>query len=209
MHGYALVRYKGGNARSNAAKPGGGATTCYGYLAKGAKWKTVEDWVVNPTNGDGLDDASVLTTLGGGVGKWETAASGANILGNGALTTESLMVDTAAPDALNEVYFGPVSDANAIAVTTVWGIFSGPLQNRKLVEWDQVYNTAYTWSGSGEVGKMDFDNIATHELGHSVGMADLYTTACSTQTMYGYASEGETNKRSLEIGDILGIDGLY
>ena len=65
-------------------------------------------------------------------------------------------------------------------------------------------------SNSGlEANKMDFDNIATHELGHSVGMADLYTNGCSEQTMYGYATYGETKKRSLEDGDINGVRKLY
>ena len=48
-----------------------------------------------------------------------------------------------------------------------------------------------------------------YELGHSVGLADLYTARCSDQTMYGYASLGETQKRSLEAGDTAGIRKLY
>jgi hypothetical protein len=56
---------------------------------------------------------------------------------------------------------------------------------------------------------MDFENIATHELGHSVGLGDLDEDRCSDQTMYGYADYGETNKRDLEAGDIKGISELY
>ena len=67
----------------------------------------------------------------------------------------------------------------------------------------------FDWSDSGEAGKMDFENIATHELGHSVGLDDLYNSGCSAETMYGYASEGETNKRTLELGDITGVSELY
>ena len=70
-------------------------------------------------------------------------------------------------------------------------------------------DVSFDWSATGEEGKMDFENIATHELGHSVGMADLYDSVCSQETMYGYASEGETNKRSLEAGDIAGVKKLY
>ena len=69
--------------------------------------------------------------------------------------------------------------------------------------------TDFNWSGSGEAGKMDLENILTHELGHVVGMGDLYTSGCSGQTMYGYASTGETNKRTLESGDITGVNKLY
>ena len=56
---------------------------------------------------------------------------------------------------------------------------------------------------------MDFESIATHELGHSVGMGDLYTTDCGEMTMYGYATDGETKKSSLEDGDITGVKELY
>jgi predicted Zn-dependent protease len=59
---------------------------------------------------------------------------------------------------------------------------------------------------------MDLQNIATHELGHGFGLADLYNTQSQTQilqTMYGYASLGETMKRDLASGDIAGIRALY
>ena len=74
-----------------------------------------------------------------------------------------------------------------------------------------VFNDAFTWSkdASGSTTEMDFENIATHELGHAVGLGDLYDDKCSEMTMYGYASYGETNKRSLEDGDIAGIRALY
>lgn len=104
-----------------------------------------------------------------------------------------------------------MTDSNTIAVTTVWGIFSGPPQNRELVEWDQVFNTDYLWSEDAirSNTEMDYNNISTHELGHAVGLADLYTSDCSQQTMYGYASNGETKKRTLESGDINGVAKLY
>ena len=40
-------------------------------------------------------------------------------------------------------------------------------------------------------------------------MDDLYTASCAAQTMYGYAGFGETNKRTLEGGDIAGVKSLY
>lgn len=67
----------------------------------------------------------------------------------------------------------------------------------------------FDWSLNGEAGKMDFENIATHELGHTFGLDDLFTEACSEETMYSFASTGETNKRTLEGGDIAGIIDLY
>lgn len=133
-----------------------------------------------------------------------------NIWGDGTETATTLVADTVSTDGQNEVYFADITNSNAIAVTIVWGIFGGPTFNRQLVEWDQIYDDAtYDWSMSGEAGKMDFENIATHELGHSVGMGDLYTSTCSNETMYGYAAYGETKKRDLNTGDIIGVNKLY
>ncbi|PJA83788.1 MAG: peptidase M10A and M12B matrixin and adamalysin, partial [Candidatus Nealsonbacteria bacterium CG_4_9_14_3_um_filter_37_29] len=55
----------------------------------------------------------------------------------------------------------------------------------------------------------DLQNIATHELGHGVGLGDVYETACSEVTMYGYSNYGETQKRTLEAPDITGLQTLY
>jgi len=208
VEGYAIIHRKDGAAKSGNAK--GAATACYGFLAKDAKWKgALESWVVNPANTRGLDPTFVFSNLTGDIAKWETAAD-YNILGDGTPTDITLIADTSAPDNQNEVYFADLSDPNTIAVTIVWGIFGGPPFNRQLVEWDQIYDDAtYDWSMSGEAGKMDFENIATHELGHSVGMGDLYTSTCSNETMYGYASYGETKKRDLNTGDIIGVNKLY
>jgi hypothetical protein len=192
------------------------ASTCYGYLASGAKWKWVEPWIVNPANGSGIPDNDVFNIFSSSISKWEDAtdgvvgnSAGVNVIGDGSTTSATLVADTVSPDNLNEAYFGAIEDSNTIAVTIVWGIFSGPTFQRKLVEWDQIYSSVYSWSSSGEAGKMDLDNIVTHEIGHSFGMNDLYTSFCSQQTMYGYAGFGETIKRTLEVGDISGINKLY
>lgn len=184
------------------------SSSCYGFLSREAKWKTIESYIVDPTNIRGLNEIFVTSNLAVDIGKWETAA-GVDILGNESLGDVD-GADTESPDGKNEVYFADVVYENAIAITIIWGIFRGPPQNRELVEWDQVYDDVdFDWSANGEAGKMDFENIATHELGHSVGLDDLYTSECSEQTMYGYADYGETKKRSLEDGDKTGVTQLY
>lgn len=184
-------------------------SSCYGFLAKGAKWRWVEPYVVNPTNTRGLGEAFVTSNLAMDIAKWESAA-GVNILGDGSSTSETLVADLESPDNLNEVYFADIDSPGAIAVTIIWGVFGGPPSQRRLVEWDQVYDEVdFDWSSSGEALKMDFENIATHELGHSVGLDDLYEARCSEQTMYGWADYGETKKQTLEAGDIAGVKKLY
>lgn len=216
VEGWAII-----HRRDNLARPGGnkpGASACYSYLAKGAKWRTVEPWVANLNNTRSLDPTNLFHLLSGGVNKWEDATDGVvsdglgrDVLGPGVATTEILAADTVSPDNQNEVYFADISEPGAIAVTVVWGIFGGPIAGRQLVEWDQVYDdVTFDWAAdaAGVAGKMDFDNVATHELGHSLGLADLYNT-CVEETMYGYSTTAETKKRDLNTGDIAGANALY
>lgn len=197
----------GGSGGTSDTEPTGDSR-CYSLFAKGSKWKGVEPWLLNPSNIEGLSDSFLLDNLQSNIQKWEDE-SATNILGEGAITSAILVADTISPDGENEVYFGDIADPNSIAVTIVWGIFGGPPGNRILVEWDQVYDdVTFDWSSTGVAEKMDFENISTHEMGHSLGLSHPDNT-CTVETMYAFAGEGETNKRTLENGDVTGINKLY
>lgn len=223
VEGYAFIHYRQAPANKPDHNPGGkggkgGGETCFAYLAKGAAWKTAEPWVMNGENVEGLDPAGLFGIQSAALNKWEDAAdgivgnnAGAQIFGAGAMTTTALVADTVSPDGQNEVYFGDVDATGAIAATIVWGVFSGPPSARQLVEWDQVYDQVdFDWSAGAEgvPGKMDFDNIVTHEDGHAAGMGHP-SDSCTEETMYRFASPGEIKKRDLYTGDIAGINGLY
>jgi hypothetical protein len=205
VEGYAFIHKKEDKIRSGNAKPPKASGSCYAFMANGAKWKTVENWTMFP--GGGLDGNFVLENTMANIAKWETSSGGANILGVGSFGSGTPS-DPNILDEKNEVSFAHITDSNTIAVTIVWGTFSGPTQNRKLVAWDQIYNTNYSWSSTGEAGKMDYENISTHEIGHAMGM-DHPGNTCINETMYAYADLGETKKRSLNTGDIAGISALY
>lgn len=200
--------------KKNPVKPAGvgkdKSTSCYGFLANGAKWKSNESYLINPSNLS-LNRTDVKNAIDAGVAEWERY--GGNIFGTGALDNNA-PYDTSTPDGLNVATFGTYPDLGVIAVTNVWGYFSGPPRTRELVEWDILFNTGSDWTwGDATIDPdpkvMDLQNIATHELGHSGGMNDLYTTSCNLETMYGYSTEGETIKRDLNKGDIAGITALY
>jgi hypothetical protein len=168
----------------------------------------------------GLNNTFISSNLAADIDKWEDAADGTindsyimDIIGD-EITGVVDGADLISPDGKNEVFFGNIDDPVAIAVTIVWGIFRGPPPGRELVEWDMVYDDwDFDWSEDCETydctNKMDFENIAVHELGHTFGLADLYEGTCSEETMYGYAVEGETSKKTLEAGDITGVFNLY
>lgn len=99
---------------------------------------------------------------------------------------------------------------NYIGVTVFW--FSEQAGYNEIFECDLAFN-GYDWewdtSSGGTQGKMDVENIATHELGHWLSLDDLYEADSREYTMYGYSSAGEIKKRSLEYDDEDGIIYLY
>ena len=206
VEGFAFIDYK-----KEFSHKGESATTtssCYSFIANNAKWKKIENWIVNAGNTEGLDGNFILNNLDSSINKWENSA-GKNSFVTGSLTNDVLAIDTSSPDNKNEVYFGDISYQGAIAVTIVWGRFYGPLSQRELVEWDQIYDQVdFDWSSSGEANKMDFENINTHELGHSFGMGHP-SDGCTEETMFRFADYGETKKRDLNFGDVAGIRKLY
>ncbi|OGI88448.1 hypothetical protein A2914_02365 [Candidatus Nomurabacteria bacterium RIFCSPLOWO2_01_FULL_41_21] len=206
VEGYAIVHRKDAYAKPNFVK-GPKAPKCYAVMASGAKWKTVEPWEVFA--GAGLTEEFLIENIMADISTWESAAGTQNILGWGSIGTGAI-TDPNILDNKNQVSFANL-ESGTIAVTIVWGIFGGPTFNRELVAWDQIYNTDFEWTEDAliEPSKMDFWNIAIHELGHSMGLADIYNTSCSSVTMYGYGTEGETSKRTLESADIMGINTLY
>ncbi|MBI2024621.1 MAG: matrixin family metalloprotease [Candidatus Harrisonbacteria bacterium] len=212
VEGFKIIHYKRGyhHRPNHTGGPGGEAgSTCYAYLSKGANWKLTEDYLVDSSNTQGLASSSVHSLLSTALETWDSEVA-ADIFG-----VESIGVvdgaDFIAPDGKNEFLFANVSDPGAIAVTIVWGIFSGPPFQRELVEWDMVFDDVdFSWSvdASGVAGKMDFLNIAVHEVGHAAGMGHP-SDSCVEETMFRFASEGEIKKRDLNAGDIAGIKALY
>lgn len=206
-----FIHYKKGHAKPPWAGggSGGGTLTCYGFLAKDAKWKTTEPFSINPTNSQGLSESLIVDATLSGVTAWESPVS-FNVFGNHTVDY-SASYNNGNFDGVNTLSFGSISGTNTIGVTTVWGYFSGAPQTRELLEWDMLLDeTDFAWGNANlNPTKMDAQNIITHELGHSAGMGDLYESGCSEETMYGYSGEGETKKRTLAAGDIAGMQKLY
>ena len=76
---------------------------------------------------------------------------------------------------------------------------------------DTLFNKRHPWAifeSSPECqsspNAYDFQNIATHEFGHWIGLEDLYDNAHMDLTMYGFSAGGEVKKRTLESGDVIG-----
>ena len=118
VEGYAIIHTR--QAAKKPDNPGSGKppkeSTCFGFLARGAMWKNIESWIVNPANNSGLSSTFILNNLTDDIAKWEDAADGVlgdgqsiDILGNGSSTSNTLVADEIQPDGLNEVYFDNIT----------------------------------------------------------------------------------------------------
>jgi len=174
---------------------------CYKLL--GVKWTALPvSYVINPSN-SGLSADFVTTAISSAAETWDAATS--KELFNDVYAVD-YNINYGVQDYKNAITFGSYPDNNVIAVTSIWYTRVG----KKIVEFDMLFNTYYTWGDATTNSNiMDLQNIATHELGHSVGMDDIYSSSCSSVTMYGYSNYGETQKRTLEQPDITGLQKMY
>lgn len=179
-----------------------------------AGWRLPQTWNYK------INRSSVPSTIGGenaiaminaAYGTWETRLGGkVDFVPQGETTATA-----AKYDGQNIVTWGRAS-GTTLAVTYIWY----DTVTAATYEIDTIMNNKFTWYWSnpqgwnpGEIcayqGVYDAQGILTHELGHTVGLADHYTGDYVNNTMYGYGSTGDAKETTLTTGDILGAQRLY
>jgi len=205
-----------GDCKNGDEDPTDPEATCYAFMGKyGKKYLKLRElpvtYRINPNNPYNLSAAFVAEAISGGAEEWDWFTETTELFNQ----CEIDPAGTAYKDQnyVNGISFGNYySDSGIIAACTVW---YNPA-TKTIVEFDIIFETDYTWGDAGETDEdnlgdtnvMDLQNIATHELGHALGLADVYE-GCPEVTMYGYSMEGETKKRTLAEPDIIGILELY
>jgi len=197
-------------------KPDGGTKDWFKY--SGIHWAIPDvKYSVNLLNSGG--DETFLAGVIEAFDEWEDAPSGIGFecLGLSSDAPSSFVGDEKY-DGSNQIGWVDISSRypRAIAVTMTWY----NTQTGLIAEVDLAFNAALSWAQAdigavdpdtvtGVSGYYDVQNIATHEAGHWLLLGDLYNKPTATQTMYGYGSKGELQKRSLESGDIAGVQTIY
>lgn len=74
-------------------------------------------------------------------------------------------------------------------------------------ETDQRFGDSYNWSNTGASNAYDYEAVATHETGHSIGLA--HANSSSYLSMYYQTFQGDLNQRTLARGDVLGMRAIY
>lgn len=109
----------------------------------------------------------------------------------------------------NEVTTSGQLSSSTLARATIW--YTPSEIKQFLIE----FNSNKTWGNLGstseecspEGSEFDVENVATHEVGHTIGLG--HPNNSDAHTMWGYATKGETLKRTLAKGDKNGANALY
>jgi len=181
----------------------GKAPACYKLL--GVQWKSLPiSYVINP-NVESIVPGAISVSNE----TWDIATS-RELFNDTPFFDSSADWDSDYPDGRNEYSLGNYPQKGVIAVTVIWSGVPLGGRGRQIVDYDVMFDTDYAWGDASiNPAVMDLQNIATHESGHGLGLADIYDSVCSAVTMYGYSSYGETQKRILEQPDITGLQKLY
>ena len=179
----------------------------YKLIGKGVKWKvTPVNYFINPENPQGLTEDFVTDAVFASAEEWDSH-TGTELFNNTYVIDYDARFDWFFRDGRNEIVFGDYPWPGVVAVIHIWGIFTGPPEQREIVEFDIMFDTSYIWGDVALVEDvMDLQNVSTHEFGHGSGLDDVNA---EEETMYKYVEYGETKKRTLYFGDIAGIQELY
>jgi len=207
----------------NFSKKGGSgnnAPQLYSY--SGYHWASgnVPYWI-NP-NSSRVAETDAINGIKASFQTWQDDPDSQIVLTYQGSTAYVPGLNAASPDYQNVVGWAYLSDSypGAIAVTIVWATRGSKL----IVDSDTVLNTDgyFAWTQANITSDpdttvlpstaaydVDVQNIMTHEAGHWLQLNDLYSSTAIEQTMYGYASDRELKKRSLESGDLAGVQKIY
>ncbi|MBM4053679.1 MAG: matrixin family metalloprotease [Planctomycetes bacterium] len=165
---------------------------------KEIKWKKdTVTYLINTTDGPSGSLDAIVASLQ----TWTDVDTSSFTFIDGGTTSSN---DHGEADGINIIDFGKIKDEGVLGQNNFWFYTSG-----EMIDSDIRFNTKNTWSTDGSLDKFDVQNVCTHELGHSLSLADLYRDSDSEKTMYGYSFEGDTSQRTLHQDDMDGITYLY
>jgi hypothetical protein len=184
------------------------------YNLTGYSWSYESDPVETPFYlnaeefpGDFGGADNVEETILAAMGAWNTEAGAAVGLRLGGRTDR----DSTRSDGTFTIHYDSTYyyDTGTLAVSTYWGS-GGRLSECDVAFYGANLGGGIRWSanpdGAGR-GEMDFQYVATHELGHCLGLSH---SSSSAAVMYPSAPSGAgPSQRALDGDDIAGLQAIY
>lgn len=159
-------------------------------------------YVINPDNSQNLSVEFIVKSIRAAALTWDMA-SPRRLFGCRLVIDHSPQIPNL--DSKNNIAFYDFGNTGIAAQISIF-----ISEDLHLLEFDILFNTSIPWGdAAADPTVFDLRSVALHELGHALGLADLYNPACSEATMFFAIAPGETSKRSLSIGDKIGIRTLY
>ena len=169
----------------------------YAYTLTGYKWNVTPVLMyANPSTPD-VAATAVETALKAGMNAWNGYTTFQFAYGGRVTNT------AAAVDNRNVIMFRNASNGSALATTYNWSS-GGSRIDSDIIFWDATYR--FFTGTSGCASGAYIEDVATHELGHTVGLSH---SSLTDATMYYKSTYCTQSLRSLSSDDISGLKALY
>jgi len=214
-----VVTSGGAGGQAGHAGPSSTLSACSdgAYLLTGTKWNKTYTWRFNmgsvPSN---IPDADGLSAIRAAMGDLTGAQNDCGLSDKVSATTQYMGTTTKTADINTDsscqnsdntsvVDFGnlPATDLGYVC----WWTMGGSTTSSDM----RLNSSDYAWvvNLSGCVGKYSVEDVATHELGHSLGLKDLSEQLHPALTMSLIMLPCQNGETTLGLGDIKGLEALY
>ncbi|HOT07645.1 MAG TPA: hypothetical protein PLI05_02570 [Methanotrichaceae archaeon] len=216
------------SGRVSEATYGRITTGTYGYynepsafVIQGYRWTdnpSLKLWVRQDSalTGEGLTAAAAVGSVSAAAETWDGAVAGQSLFND--VVSASTSVNADRYDR-NNVHAWKYVASSALGYSRTWYTTASPMtvagrRYNRALESDVVYNTRWGWTtdkSRASVSRKIYDvqTVATHELGHTLGLGDTYLNSIYKWDLSQIMGFYDAPQRELGVGDKTGIRTIY